>query len=82
MHRLAPGSSSALPRRVGSSVWQVFDGKGVIELAGQEPRGVERRRHRGAVVVPDACLVDRAASTLFMFSDAPVYEALDLVEPQ
>ena len=38
MHRLAPDASSTFPRRVGSSVWQVFDGDGVIELAGTSTR--------------------------------------------
>ena len=81
MHRLAPGSSSALPRRVGSSVWQVFDGKGVIELAGQ---GHEVSKG-DVIAVPSWCPM-RVSSIggldAFMFSDAPVYEALDLADPQ
>lgn len=81
MHRLAGGASSTLPRRVGSSVWQVFDGDGVIELAGHK-----HEVSKGDVIaVPSWCPMN-VSSTLgldaFMFSDAPVYEALNLVDPE
>ena len=78
MHRLAAGASSALPRRVGSSVWQVFDGDGVIELDGQSR---SRCRAGDVIAVPSWCAMRVTAVAgldLFVFSDAPVYEALDL----
>ena len=70
-----------MPRRVGSSVWQVFDGDGVIELAGHE-----HEVSKGDVIaVPSWCPM-KVSSTLgldaFTFSDAPVYEALNLVDPE
>ncbi len=81
MHRLASGASSPLPRRVGSSVWQVFEGNGVIELAGHE-----HEVSKGDVIaVPSWCPMRLSSSLgldLFMFSDAPIYEALDLVDPK
>jgi len=81
MHRLAANASSTLPRRVGSSVWQVFDGDGVIDLGGQA-----HDVSRGDVfAVPSWCPMKVNAATtldLFMFSDAPVYEALSLADAQ
>ena len=82
MHRLAAGAVGALPRRVGSSVWQVFSGEGAVELAGQE-----YQLAKGDVfVVPSWCPMKLSANTssldVFTFSDAPVYEALNLADPE
>ena len=81
MHRLAAGASTALPRRVGSSVWQVFAGDGVVELDGQA-----HEIGKGDVfVVPSWCVMTLTSSSgldAFTFSDVPVYEALDLADPQ
>ncbi len=81
MHRLAAGVSSALPRRVGSSVWQVFEGNGVLDLAGHE-----HEVSKGDVIaVPSWCPMRVSSSAgldAFMFSDAPVYEALDIADPK
>ena len=81
MHRLAAEASSVLPRRVGSSVWQVFSGDGVIELAGT-PHQVSKG---DVLAVPSWCQMKVTAGSgldLFAFSDAPVYEALNLAEPE
>jgi gentisate 1,2-dioxygenase len=81
MHRLEVGAATASSRAVGSSVWQVFDGEGMFELGGR-PMDV----HAGDVVaVPSWCdLRVRARTRLdaFVFSDAPVYELLNLGRPE
>jgi len=76
-HRLRVGASSKPGRRVGSAVWQVFDGEGTFELAGK-PVDVAPG---DVVAVPSWCeYFVRARSDLdvFVFSDAPIYEMLDL----
>jgi gentisate 1,2-dioxygenase len=81
LHRLAPGASSVERRAVGSSVWQVFDGHGIVEVDGR-PFEVA---YGDVVAVPSWCPVRIEATTaldLFTFSDAPVYEALDLAVPE
>lgn len=81
LHRLAAGATADEGRRVGSSVWQVFDGDGTVTLDGR-PFEVARG---DLVAVPSWCPVRLAASTpldLFMFSDAPTYEALGLTAPE
>jgi gentisate 1,2-dioxygenase len=83
MHRLAPGAATPGDRRgVGSAVWQVFAGGGTVRLDGREVAVA-----RGDVVaVPSWCPVGLAASAegldLFLFSDAPVVEALGLTAPE
>jgi gentisate 1,2-dioxygenase len=77
LHRLRPGALTGRTRTVGSSVWQVFEGEGSFELG---ERTVEVRRG-DVVAVPSWCPVRiraTAALDLFMFSDAPVVEALGL----
>ncbi|HET6953812.1 MAG TPA: cupin domain-containing protein [Acidimicrobiales bacterium] len=77
MHRLARGAATATRRTVGSTVAQVFAGEGEVELDG---RTVALRRG-DVVAVPSWCPVRWRAATafdLFMFGDAPVYEALGL----
>lgn len=77
MHRIAAGQRTAPVRETGSSVWQVFDGSGVISLNGTRTDVV-----RGDVIaVPSWCEVSIEAGTdldLFRFSDAPVFERLNL----
>jgi gentisate 1,2-dioxygenase len=77
MHRFGAGVSSATRRQVGSSVWQVFEGSGVFELGPQRLPVT-----RGDVVaIPSWCptrIVADSGLDAFVFSDAPVYEALKL----
>jgi gentisate 1,2-dioxygenase len=75
MHRLEVGAATASSRAVGSSVWQVF------ELGGR-PMDVQAG---DVVAVPSWCdLRVRARTRLdaFVFSDAPVYELLNLGRPE
>jgi gentisate 1,2-dioxygenase len=77
MHRLAAGAAGATRRHVGSSVWQVFEGSGAFEV-GQQRFEVTRG---DVVAIPSWCPTRILAdSTLdaFVFSDAPVHEALEL----
>jgi len=81
MHRLAPGATTAATQSVGSSVWQVFAGEGTITMA---DRSVDVG-HGDVVSIPSWCpltISARSALDLFMFSDAPVYEALGLAAPR
>jgi gentisate 1,2-dioxygenase len=77
-HRLLPGAEARLERTVGSSVWQVFEGGGQVDLGGRVVAV-----GRGDVVAvpswhPARFEAGAAGLDLFCFSDAPVYEALDL----
>ncbi|MQA16337.1 MAG: cupin domain-containing protein [Pseudonocardiaceae bacterium] len=77
MHRLRPGAVTAQRREVGSSVWQVFTGEGVVSLGEQELDVAEG----DCVAVPSWCplrIEARSRLDLFCFSDAPIYEALAL----
>jgi gentisate 1,2-dioxygenase len=77
MHRFRAGVSSATRRQVGSSVWQVFEGSGVFEL-GPQRLSVTRG---DVVAIPSWCptrIVADSGLDAFVFSDAPVYEALKL----
>jgi gentisate 1,2-dioxygenase len=77
LHRLRAGARTATRRVVGSSVWQVFSGTGTLHL----PRGPVPVGAGDLVVVPSWCPLRIEADTqldLFTFSDAPVYEALQL----
>ncbi len=77
MHRLRAGAVSRTWREVGSSVWQVFEGAGEVQVGG----------HRWAVQRGDLFVVPSwqplrlqaagdGALDLFRFSDAPIFEAL------
>lgn len=74
-HRLRAGASTATRREVGSAVWQVFDGSGVVTL-----NGTETRVHRGDVfAVPSWAALTLQAETpldLFRFADTPIFERL------
>lgn len=74
-HRLREGSSTAPRHEVGSSIWQVFEGRGAVILGGE--------RHRletgDLFVVPSWVSWSLEAETsfdLFRFSDAPIVEKL------
>jgi len=85
MHRITRGAQTAPVRETGSSVWQVFDGAGTVTV-GEATWSVTRG---DLFVVPswqpfsarseagpgDS---DSGALDLFRFSDAPVFEALQL----
>ena len=74
-HRLRPGTQTAGRREVGSSVFQVFEGRGVVRV-GDEEWTVE---HGDLFVVPSWQRLSIAAETqldVFRFSDTPVSEAL------
>jgi gentisate 1,2-dioxygenase len=74
-HRLRAGAGTATRREVGSSVWQVFDGSGVVVL-----NGTEHRVSRGDLfAVPSWAALGLRAETgldLFRFSDTPIFEKL------
>ncbi|WP_405970574.1 cupin domain-containing protein [Streptomyces sp. NBC_00988] len=77
MHRIVGGQHTAAVRETGSSVWQVFDGRGAITLD-----GTRRDLARGDLIaVPSWCEVTIEAHSdldLFRFGDAPVMERLNL----
>lgn len=74
-HRLRDGTVTAGRREVGSSVFQVFEGRGLVTLD-----GVETRLEKGDLfVVPSWVHWSLSAETtfdLFRFSDAPIMERL------
>ena len=74
-HRLRAGATSKTRREVGSSVFQVFEGKGSVVLD-----GVEHQLEIGDMfVVPSWISWSLQADTqfdLFRFSDAPIMERL------
>ena len=78
MHRLRAGAASRSTREVGSSVWQVFDGRGTVRV-GDKQWSVNRG---DMFVVPSwqplsmSTEADAAGLDLFRFSDAPIFEAL------
>ena len=77
MHRVRRGAQTLRRREVGSSVFQVFDGTGVIAV-GESTWSVGRG---DLFVVPSwVPFTAKAADTedldLFRFGDAPIFEAL------
>ena len=75
MHRLRAGAGTATRREVGSAVWQVFDGAGVVRL-GEREWQVDRG---DLVAVPSwvpLTLTARTELDLFRFSDTPIFERL------
>lgn len=74
-HRLRPGTATRTRRDVGSTVFQVFDGTGTIELADRShPVGTG-----DLIVVPSWTPWSAHTDTgidLFAFSDAPIIERL------
>lgn len=74
-HRLRPETRTAPRREVGSSVWQVFEGTGEVELNGEVTRLVKG----DLFVVPSWVswsLRSKSQLDLFRFSDAPIVERL------
>jgi gentisate 1,2-dioxygenase len=74
-HRLREGSLTPARHEVGSSVWQVFEGRGEVVL-GDEVHALEKG---DLFVVPSWVPWSLRAETqfdLFRFSDAPVIERL------
>jgi gentisate 1,2-dioxygenase len=81
MHRLQASTSTTRRRTAGSSVWQVFSGDGVFDLDGQTVDVTTS----DVVAVPSWCSLRISANTdldLFVFSDAPVLEALGLARSE
>ena len=81
MHRLLAGTTVALPRRTGSSVWQVFRGRGSVRLGDQQH---EDCVFGDLLTVPSWVSMTLHADDdldVFAYSDAPVYEALHLEAP-
>lgn len=75
-HRLREGTKTALRREVGSTVFQVFEGRGAVELGEQT-----LRLEKGDIfVIPSWVAWSLEAETsfdLFRFSDAPIIERLN-----
>ncbi|MEZ5787062.1 MAG: cupin domain-containing protein [Xanthobacteraceae bacterium] len=80
-HRLREGTATPGRREVGSSVFQVFDGRGLVTLD-----GTKHRLDKGDIfVVPSWCPWSLSAETrfdLFRFSDAPIMERLHFARVQ
>jgi gentisate 1,2-dioxygenase len=77
MHRLRPGTTTAPTRTAGSSVYQVFDGSGIVQVGDQ--------RYEVATgdlfAVPSwaaLSLTTESGLDAFRFSDDPIFEALGL----
>ena len=76
-HRLRAGTRTATRREVGSSVYQVFDGTGTLDIDGT---GHEVARG-DMIVVPSWCALTMTTADgldLFRFGDQPVMERLGL----
>lgn len=76
-HRLRPGVETAKRREVGSSVLQIFDGSGLIEINDIE-YAVE---HGDILAIPSWAAYSIKAATqmdVFHFSDHPIFERLGL----
>lgn len=75
-HRLRAGCETATRREVGSTVFQVFEGRGAVVLG-----GVTHRVEKGDIfVIPSWVPWSLQAETgfdLFRFSDAPIIERLN-----
>jgi gentisate 1,2-dioxygenase len=75
-HRLRAGAATPTTREVGSSVYQVFEGRGAIVINGEE-HNVEKG---DLVVVPSWAAFSLQAETqfdLFQFGDQPIIERLN-----
>jgi gentisate 1,2-dioxygenase len=77
-HRLREGTKTPLRREVGSTVFQVFEGRGNVVLADQ----VYRLEKGDIFVIPSWVAWSLEAESmfdLFRFSDAPIVERLNFV---
>ncbi len=77
MHRLAPGARSATTRVVGSAVWQVFAGSGVVAVGPERYEVATGDLFAVPSWAPVTLETDEGLDA-FRFSDDPVYEALGL----
>jgi gentisate 1,2-dioxygenase len=74
-HRILPGAATAARQEVGSSVWQVFTGRGTAVISGVE----HTINHGDVFVVPSWVKFEMRAEDgldLFRFTDAPIFEVL------
>ncbi len=80
-HRLAAAAATRRSRTSASSVWQVFDGTGSVRLNDEE-----HPLERGDIVAVPAwtefSLTAETQLDLFTFSDAPVFEKLNLLRTE
>jgi gentisate 1,2-dioxygenase len=80
-HRLRAGAGTRPARTSASSVWQVFDGHGSVTL-----NSLQRDLERGDVIAVPAwtelAFQTRSGLDLFTFSDAPVFEKLNLLRTE
>ena len=80
-HRLRAGTGTRPSRTSASSVWQVFEGSGAVVM-----NGAERTLGRGDIIAVPAwtefALHADVQLDLFMFSDAPVFEKLNLLRTE
>ena len=80
-HRLAAGAVTGRSRTSASSVWQVFDDTGSVRL-----NDSGHRLERGDIVAVPAwtefSLTADSRLDLFTFSDAPVFEKLNLLRTE
>jgi gentisate 1,2-dioxygenase len=76
-HRLRPGVATAPRREVGTSMFQVFEGTGIVEMGDQE----HTVGHGDMFVIPSWVRYSIKAESqldLFHFSDHPIFEKLAL----
>ena len=80
-HRLRAGAATQASRTSASSVWQVFEGAGTVRL-----NDTERPLARGDIIAVPAWTEFSLQATspldLFTFSDAPVFEKLNLLRTE
>src|SRR5580700_8669860 len=80
-HRLRAGAGTRPARTSASSVWQVFDGRGSVTL-----NSLQRDLERGDVIAVPAwtelAFQTGSGLDLFTFSDAPVFEKLNLLRTE
>jgi len=77
MHRLRAGTSTALTRTAGSSVWQVFEGSGTVTI-GEERYEAGRGDLFAVPSWAGFSMTTDGGLDAFRFSDDPVFEALGL----
>lgn len=81
MHRLAPGARSLTTRVVGSGVWQVFSGSGVVTVGAETYEVATGDLFAVPSWAPVTMTTDEGLDA-FRFSDDPVFEALGLARQE
>jgi gentisate 1,2-dioxygenase len=76
-HRLRPGTTTATRREVGSSVWQVFQGTGIIRVGDREWRADQGDLFVVPSWTPLTVTSPETELDLFRFGDAPIFERLN-----